>query len=355
MKEIFSFSVTKELQTRCLLYSEEAENEFFDRILNEQNSFTIIDTKVKTHFPQFQQEFRNAYPVSAGENCKSIDRVFELYTVLQSLDTPARFFSGGIFPVQTINVIGGGALIDLVGYSLATSFQDMKFRAIPTTPVSQLNGFYNRGFYIHFDRKINLLSVFGIPNELWIVPFFLKSFSVEEIRKAHAVCFATALGFEEAFFFLVEKSLGLLVNNQIDWQVFYEVLRENHFLRARAAQERKGFPGESFGLLIQTAAGFQLQYIDAFLHGLALETYISYKLGIITEPFFQKVENVLHQIGMLPKPSLQQQVDLQTLFSIMREQKQLKFQILKGFGVSQHTTVTSILIEQILKEYFFGK
>ena len=79
-------------------------------------------------------------------------------------------------------------------------------RAIPTTPFSQLYGFYQRCFYIHFDRKINQLSVFGIPHELWIIPFFLKAFAVEDLRKAHVVCFATALGFEERFFYLVERS-----------------------------------------------------------------------------------------------------------------------------------------------------
>jgi len=113
MKEIFTYSVVKELQTRCFLFLGERESGFQDRILSEEHTYTVIDTKVKSAIADLQTLYRKAYPVSAGEHCKSIDRVFELYTVLQTLSPRA----------QMINVIGGGALIDLVGYALATSFR----------------------------------------------------------------------------------------------------------------------------------------------------------------------------------------------------------------------------------------
>ncbi len=345
MKEIFTYSVLKEVQTRCFLFFEEQESGFQERILSEENSFTVIDTKVKSTISDLQPLYRKAYPVSAGEYCKSIDRVFELYTVLQALSNR----------VQMINVIGGGALIDLVGYALATSFQDLKMRAIPTTPFSQLYGFYQRSFYIHFDRKINLLGVFGIPQELWIVPFFLKTFAVEDIRKAHAVCFATALGFQEHFYYLVENSLSLLINNQTNWTVFYELLREHHYLRAKFSLEYRLIPGESMGFLLQTATGFQMDYVDAFIKGLMLEAYISFKLGIIEESSFEMIRKTLGQIGLEDKLPPQRQVDLQTLFSLIDEKKAIKIQVIKGFGNSQETTVSAGIIEHILKEYYFGK
>lgn len=345
MKEIFTYSVVKELQTRCFLFLEERESGFQDRILSEEHTYTVIDTKVKSAITDLQTLYRKAYPVSAGEHCKSIDRVFELYTVLQTLSPRA----------QMINVIGGGALIDLVGYALATSFQDLKMRAIPTTPFSQLYGFYQRSFYIHFDRKINQLSVFGIPHELWIIPFFLKAFAVEDLRKAHVVCFATALGFEERFFYLVERSLSLLIHNQTNWTVFYELLREHHFLRAKCSLEHRLIPGESMGILLQTATGFQMDFVDAFIKGLMLEAYISFKLGIIEESTLEMIRKTLSQIGLEDRLPPQRQVDLQTLFSLIDEKKSIKMQVIKGLGLSQETTVSATIIEHILKEYYFGR
>jgi 3-dehydroquinate synthetase len=345
MKEIFTYSVVKEQHTRLFLFSEETEQEFQNCVITEENSFTIIDTKVKTHFPNMRSIYSKAYPVNAGETCKSIDRVFELYTVFQALSNN----------IQTINVIGGGALIDLAGYALATSFQELKLRVIPTTPFSQLSGFYRRNFYIHFDRKINLLSVFGVPLEVWIIPFFLGSFSFEEVRKAHAVCFATALGFQEHFYFLVEKSLNLFVNNQGNWIVFYELLREHHFLLAKSSSEFRMLPGEALAELIQTATGFQMEYVDAFIKGLLLEAYISFKLGIIHESLLMSIQDTLAKAGLRDKQPPQYQVDLQTLFSLINEKGKIKMQILKGWGTSQETVVSAPIIDHILKEYYFGK
>src|SRR6056297_1936248 len=290
MKRFFSFHVTHENTSNIDIHREESPDEIFRLIASDEGSFIIIDTGFKTIWAdQYGNSdfYRKAYPVSGGERCKSIDRVFELINAIQNEQRR----------IKRVVAIGGGSLIDLCGYACTSSVPDVSFEIVPTTPFSQLSGFYKRRFYLNYDRKKNRLSVQGIPDKNLLYPELLKSYSTDDVRKAHVAAYSVALGFDERFYHLVKRSLKEMVHDRIDWDHLSELIWENNFLRAKASKDKIiVFPGETMADFIQNATGLQTEYVNAFNTGIRMELFVSNQLGYLDDITYKQFDNELKQL-----------------------------------------------------------
>jgi len=310
-----------------------------------KDSFIVVDTGFKV---QWAEEFENsvalrkAYPVSGGERCKSIDRVFELINSMQNVD----------YKIKKIIAIGGGSLVDLCGYACMSSLPDVPFEVFPTTPFSQLSGFYNRRFYLNYDRKKNRLSVQGTPNMNHIYPDLLRTYKTDDIREAHLAAYSVALGFDERFYHLVRRSLNELVHDKIDWDHFSEIIWESNFLRAKAADESLSvFPGETMADFIQNATGLQADYLSAFSTGIRIELYLAFRMGYIDEFSYSLFDRELCKLLVFKKNDF----DFQTLIMNVRRQKQIYMPLIKAFGKSVNTRIESPNLEDLLISFFSEK
>src|SRR6056297_906396 len=152
MKRFFSFRVTQENESNIIVHRSETPEEFFRFVAEDEDTFIIVDTGFKSVWADevaVSRLLKKAYPVAGGERCKSIDRVFELINAIQNEEGR----------IKRVIAIGGGALIDLCGYVCYSSIPDAVFEIVPTTPFSQLTGFYTRRFYLNYDREKNRLSI----------------------------------------------------------------------------------------------------------------------------------------------------------------------------------------------------
>ncbi len=311
---------------------------FFEEFLESKDTLFFVDTKMKLAFPEFNEYLSKFYPVFGGERCKSIDRVFELYTVFQSLKSAP----------ENVVVFGGGSLFDLVGYSVCTSFPGCGLTLIPTTLSAQMTGFYKNLFYLNFDRKKDRLSVNGSADKIIIIPELLKSFSIEMIRKSHIIPFSVSISCEEKFFHLVKKSLSTLTGENVDSCLLYEMIRETNYLRIKEAGKGKIiFPGEYFANIIQSATGLRMEYVDAMVLSLRMELFISRSLGMIPESVYRFILNDLNSI-VTPK---KRNIDIQTMIEMIKDTEKHTFPILNGLGNSENASINSGLLEGIIKEF----
>jgi len=211
-----------------------------------------------------------------------------------------------------------------------------------------MGGFYKDNFYLNFDRKKDKLKVKGSADKIIIIPDLLEVFTVDELRKSHAIPFSVSLGCESKFFHLVEKSLGILVKGHTDYHLLYEIIRETNFLKIKeAGNGREMFPGEHFANIIQSATGLRMEYIDCFILGLNLELFISKKLGILSDLVYRSISETLGYIRMPEK----RKIDIHTLIELVLESERHFFPLVKGFGVSSLTSINSDLLEGIIKEF----
>ena len=223
MNHFFSFEATEENNTSIAIKNNINLSGLDSVIGMNQASFLIIDTSFKlalTERPEATDFINSGYPVNGGERCKSIDRVFELINEIHNLKKK---------PEQII-AMGGGSLIDLCGYLVLTSMPDCRFTVIPTTPLSQLTGFYKRKFFLNYDRKKDRLFVRGLPDYNLILPDLLRVFQMDDLREAHLVAFSVAIGYDSRFFYLVKRSLDSMVKDKVNWDYLTEMIMRDYDL-----------------------------------------------------------------------------------------------------------------------------
>jgi len=345
MNHFFSFEATEENNTSIAIKNNINLSELDSVIGMNQASFLIIDTSFKlalTERPEATDFINSGYPVNGGERCKSIDRVFELINEIHNLKKK---------PEQII-AMGGGSLIDLCGYLVLTSMPDCRFTVIPTTPLSQLTGFYKRKFFLNYDRKKDRLFVRGLPDYNLILPDLLRVFQMDDLREAHLVAFSVAIGYDSRFFYLVKRSLDSMVKDKVNWDYLTEMIWESNFLRAKATQNLKGkFPGETFADFLQTATYLNLDYIKALSLGLRIEVFISRKLGYLCRETYEEIDHYLKKLITMKRYDF----DFQTLVSTVKEEGMVYLPILKSFGATENTRLKPGHVEDLLKEFISEK
>jgi len=342
MKRFFSFRVTQENESNIYIHRSESSDEFFRFISEDEDAFIIVDTGFKVSWAEKfgeSQLLRKAYPVSGGERCKSIDRVFELINSIQNEEKR----------IKRIIAIGGGALIDLCGYVCYSSIPDATFEIAPTTPFSQLTGFYKRRFYLNYDRKKNRLSIQGFPEKNHIFPDLLKTYTTDDFRKAHVAAYSVALGFDERFYHLVKRSLKEMVHDHVDWDHLSELIWENNLLRAKASKDLMTiFPGETMSDYIQNATGLQTDYVSAFNTGIRMELFLSNRMGYLDDMSFNRFDDDLKKLLDFKRADF----DFQSFIMNIRREKSVVIPLIKGLGKSESTRIASKTLEELLITFF---
>jgi len=342
MKRFFSFHVTQENESNIFIHRSETPDAFFRNISEDEDSFIIVDTGFKKSWvDEFgDSEFiRRAYPVSGGERCKSIDRIFELINSIQNQEKR----------VKRIIAIGGGALIDLCGYVCYSSIPDAIFEIVPTTPFSQLTGFYKRRFYLNYDRQKNRLSIQGIPGKNHIFPDILKTYVTDDFRKAHVAAYSVALGADARFYHLVKRSLKEMVHDHIDWDHLSELIWENNLLRAKASKDLiTVFPGETMADFIQNATGLQTDYVSAFNTGIRMELFLSNRMGYLDDISYHRFDDEMKKLLHFKRADF----DFQSFMMNIRREKSVILPLIKGLGKSERTRIGSKTLEELLIAFF---
>ncbi|HUQ66880.1 MAG TPA: hypothetical protein VM101_12030, partial [Flavitalea sp.] len=143
-----SFSVTFEYKvyfTEHLFYT---TNNVFKDFLNSQRTDTIkkilfvIDEGVLQHHPLLQNDIKDYFTgipgfslvkkfiiITGGESAKNNEHLF--YKIVDAVD------QYGIDRHSYIVGLGGGSILDLVGYATAVSHRGIRHIRIPTTVLSQ--------------------------------------------------------------------------------------------------------------------------------------------------------------------------------------------------------------------------
>jgi len=342
MNRFLTFHVTQENESRINIYRSESADDFFRLITQDRESFLIVDTGFKTIWAdQFGQSdfLKKAYPISGGERCKSIDRVFELINSLQNEERR----------IKRVIAIGGGSLIDLSGYVCYSSVPDVTFEVVPTTPFSQLTGFYKRRFYLNYDRKKNRLSVQGIPERNLIFPDLLKTFPTDDIRQAHVAAYAVALGYDERYYHLVKRSLNEMVHDKIDWDHLAELIWENNFLQAKASKDMMTvFPGETMANFIQNATGLQKDYVVSMSTGIRMELFLSNRLGYLDDTAYHHFDEELKKLWDHRRADY----DYQSFMMNIRGEKSIVMPLVKGLGISEKTRIEAVTLEHLIISFF---
>ncbi len=256
-----------------LLDSKKEISALIDSLYPGRPLFYVIDSKVKLFHPEVG-EATNSFPMFAGERAKSIVGVMDIQNQLINLEEK----------MPVIIAIGGGSVLDVCGFALATFSKKLTSVFVPTTFSAQLEGFFKDESYVNFDRVKDVMRVRFHPDELVTVTEFSKTQRFEEKKAAFIHALSLGISYSERFFKTVVKVLtsNLFTNEDMMRYMLFESLRT----RANVGTH---LVGEESAKALMTASKLEMPYLTALQYGILVESFISTKLGFLPLESFEDI------------------------------------------------------------------
>ncbi|WP_345722617.1 3-dehydroquinate synthase [Herpetosiphon gulosus] len=245
--------------------------------------------------------------------------------------------------------IGGGALIDMVGYAAATAHRGVRLIRVPTTVLAQNDAAVGVKNSINAFGKKNFLGTFAPPYAVLNDSHFLTTLSERDWRSGIAEAIKVALLKDSVFFATIERTAVAL--QQRDLAVMADqVFRcaELHLVHIAGGDpfERGSARPLDFGHWaahkLEQLSNYSLRHGEAVAIGIALDCTYSYLKGDLAEADWQRVLNCLMAVGFeLYHPALSNQLEQpehpQSLLSGLAEFRehlggQLTITLIRGIG-----------------------
>src|SRR5690606_13897504 len=236
--------------------------------------------------------------VPGGEACKNdargVDRVHRAVHELK-LDRHA-----------TIVVIGGGAVLDMVGYAAATAHRGVRLVRLPTTVLGQNDAGAGVKNGINAFGKKNFLGCFQAPFAVVNAAAFLSTLSDRDRRAGMAEAVKVALIRDAAFFAWLEQHAPEL--RRFEPRALAELVERG----ARLHLEHIRTSGDPFELgtarpldfghwsahKLESLTDFELRHGEAVAIGVALDTLYSVRAGHLRAAEGARVLRLLEELGL---------------------------------------------------------
>jgi 3-dehydroquinate synthase len=271
------------------------------------NETPELISQIKKYFAQHNpvQLIQDIITVPGGEIAKNDPQYFD--KVLQAVNTC------GIDRHSYIASIGGGAVLDMVGYAATISHRGVKHIRIPTTVLSQNDSGIGVKNGINYFNKKNFLGTFAPPVAVFNDDAFLSTLSDRDWRSGISEAIKVALIKDREFFEWIEYNaveLGqrdLEVMNHLIWRC--AKLHLEHIAGADPFESGSSRPldfGHWSAHKLEYLTNFEIRHGEAVAMGIALDTVYSHLSGRLTADDCQRVVQLLQQLGFeITHPLLQ--------------------------------------------------
>ncbi len=266
----------------------------------------------------------------------------------------------GICRHSYVLAIGGGAVVDMVGYAAATAHRGVRLIRIPTTVLAQNDSGVGVKNSINAFGKKNFLGTFAPPVAVLNDLDFLTTLSDRDWRSGIAEAIKVALIKDQNFFEFIRDNALNLANR--DGQAMEELiyrccqLHLNHIATYGDPFEMGSSRPLDFGHWsahkLEHLTNYGLRHGEAVAIGMALDCTFSYLTGLLNKEDWQQIITTLQQLGFkLYVPELSNDLmDIESansIFSGIAEFREhlggeLAIMLLKKIGVGLEVNQVSI-------------
>jgi 3-dehydroquinate synthase len=259
------------------------------RLLEEQDgcprSFIITDTHVGRLYGSTLQRrlwLRGhdvlLLGVPAGELSKNIRTVDSLHTQL---------LRHGVTRNSLIIALGGGVVGDLAGFVAATILRGIPWVQVPTSLLAQVDSSIGAKVGINHPLGKNLVGAFYPPRAIFTDPGVLRTLPRNEFRNGLAEVVKIAFAADPLFFGWLERHRAVISRENLP--VLKKLVPRSASLKAAIVSRdatdtgiRKMLNfGHTVGHALETAAGYRIPHGRAVSIGLAVESHMSVRMGLL--------------------------------------------------------------------------
>ena len=213
--------------------------------------------------------------------------------------------AAGLCRHSYILAIGGGAVLDLVGYAAATAHRGIRVIRIPTTVLAQNDSGVGVKNGINAFGKKNFLGTFAPPYAVVNDSAFLTTLDDRDWRSGIAEAIKVALIKDTNFFHFIHFHTAALVQRDMDTmqEIIYRCaqLHLEHIANSGDPFEMGSSRPLDFGHWaahkLEHLTDYRLRHGEAVAIGIALDSTYSYLLGLLDCSEWQRILNTLLALG----------------------------------------------------------
>lgn len=204
-----------------------------------------------------------------------------------------------------IIAVGGGAVLDAVGYAASTFHRGIRLIRMPTTVLGQNDAGIGVKNGINAHGIKNLLGAFSVPNAIINDRRFLNSLSDRDFRSGFAEAIKVGLIRDANFFCWIEKNITLL-NERNENAALYLIQRcaELHLKQICKGGDpfEKGSArpldyGHWSAHKLETISQHALNHGEAVAIGMTLDTIYANSIGMLSDESANRIVDVIRRLG----------------------------------------------------------
>ncbi|MDA1267978.1 MAG: 3-dehydroquinate synthase [Bacteroidetes bacterium] len=289
--------------------------------------FFVLDSGVAACHPKLIQQLKNyvaAYPrrielvaeplvVAGGEACKNDPEAYQRMVEATHLY--------GIDRHSYIAAIGGGAVLDMVGFAAAIAHRGIRLIRIPTTVLSQNDSAVGVKNSINTFGKKNYLGTFVPPFAVFNDFTFLETLEDRDWVSGISEAIKVALINDLEFFEWLEKEAPALARREMEPMKEHIIRSAQHHMAHISGKDPFEFGSSrplDFGHWaahkLEKLSDFRIRHGEAVAIGIALDSAYSFLQGRIAEGDLFRIFRLFHTLGLLLYvPELQEEALLDGL------------------------------------------
>jgi len=235
--------------------------------------------------------------VSGGEAAKNDPKLIEqIHQIINAV---------GLCRQSYVLGIGGGAVLDMVGYAAATAHRGIRIIRVPTTVLAQNDSGVGVKNGINAFGKKNFLGTFMPPYAVLNDIDFLTTLNDRDWRSGIAEAVKVALIKDENFFHFITQHAEALAHRDMNsmQHLIYRCaqLHLDHIANGGDPFEKGSSRPLDFGHWaahkLEQLTNYSLRHGEAVAIGIALDTTYSYMAGLLARSEWQQVLETLKALG----------------------------------------------------------
>ena len=212
----------------------------------------------------------------------------------------------GICRHSYIIVIGGGAVIDIVGYAAAIAHRGVRLIRVPTTVLAQNDSGVGVKNSVNAFGKKNFIGTFAPPVAVLNDTHFLTTLSARDWRSGISEAIKVALLKDVEFFDFIEKEAAQLVERDMQtmlWLIYRcAQLHLDHIATGGDPFEFGSSRPLDFGHWaahkLEQLSNYTLRHGEAVAIGIALDSTYSYLAGFLPLQDWQRILELFSRLGL---------------------------------------------------------
>ncbi len=239
-----------------------------------------------------------------GERYKNLDTLAKIFDRLLEVPCDRQ---------TTVVALGGGVVGDIAGFAAACYQRGVPYIQAPTTLLAQVDSSVGGKTAVNHPRGKNMIGAFYQPKAVIADTDTLSTLPDRELRAGIAEVIKYGLICDREFFGWLEQYIAHLLGR--DPQALTFAINRSCAAKAEvvAADEREHGErallnlGHTFGHAIESTVGYgRWLHGEAVAAGMIMASYLSLRLGDLSETDFARIRNLIDQaqLPLAPPPQI---------------------------------------------------